>query len=347
MTRDQIRDHVSDLIDEARQSRIQPAAHIMHILAGNIEAGNLVEPQTIADLLLEASSRADRELASHPLPEGYGWCPGCGTGTAVLVGPVCPDCRREKATPAGAATNGENESVPQGWRHIVDTLHERALEQQNRVRGERQNGELVLLARAPIPDELAGAMAAGRHLARETCERCGAPGERRENAAGELMTRCEGCREPGSWRLPKEWRATGRMIGRGCCDLRREQVDALLDDAEEGDPVLGPESRGWRHLLRTLVLWVLDEHDAGRDADFYQLEAWGPVLNMRARPLSKRAGGSALFLSDMSRTTCAACGRRGRIRSRTPAEGTWRVACDDCQAGWKRTHPQQAGAESV
>ena len=95
--------YVSSLIEEARQEQIQPAAHIMHVLAGNIEAGNVPDLQTAADVLLEAAERPDRELASHPLPDGFSWCQGCGAAEAtVLIEGRCPQCREERE----AATTG-------------------------------------------------------------------------------------------------------------------------------------------------------------------------------------------------------------------------------------------------
>ena len=103
MTESETAAYVSALIDEARRDMIQPAAHIMHILAGNIEAGNVPDLQTAADILMEAAERPDRELASHPLPEGFCWCAGCGTGTAVLFDGRCPDCKREAAQAAAGA----------------------------------------------------------------------------------------------------------------------------------------------------------------------------------------------------------------------------------------------------
>ena len=94
---------MSSLIEEARQEQIQPAAHIMHVLAGNIEAGNVPDLQTAADVLLEAAERPDRELASHPLPDGFSWCQGCGAAEAtVLIEGRCPQCREERE----AATTG-------------------------------------------------------------------------------------------------------------------------------------------------------------------------------------------------------------------------------------------------
>ena len=95
--------HVSVLIEEARTTRIQPAAHIMHILAGNIQAGNLQNLEDIGEILLEAASRPDRELSTHPLADGFGWCPGCGSAEpAVLINEVCPQCQQEK--PGRSAT---------------------------------------------------------------------------------------------------------------------------------------------------------------------------------------------------------------------------------------------------
>lgn len=95
MTEEEVQAYVSSLIHEAQGEKIQPAAHVMHILAGNIEAGNLTDIRTTAEILLEASRRSDRELASHPLPEGYSWCSGCGSSTGVLIDNICPECHRE------------------------------------------------------------------------------------------------------------------------------------------------------------------------------------------------------------------------------------------------------------
>ncbi len=103
MTESETAAYVSGLIDEARRDMIQPAAHIMHILAGNIEAGNVPDLQTVAEILMEAAERPDRQLASHPLPEGFCWCTGCGTATAVLFDGRCPDCKREAAQAAAEA----------------------------------------------------------------------------------------------------------------------------------------------------------------------------------------------------------------------------------------------------
>ena len=99
--------YVSSLIDEARRQQIQPAAHIMHTLAGNIEAGNVPDLQTAADILLEAAERPDRKLASYPLPDGFSWCQGCGAAEAtVLIEDRCPRCREEEeaATTATGST---------------------------------------------------------------------------------------------------------------------------------------------------------------------------------------------------------------------------------------------------
>ena len=92
--------YVSTLIEEARRERIQPAAHIMHVLAERIEAGSITELQTAGDILLEAAERPDRELASHPLPKGFSWCAGCGGATAVLMDDECPQCREHKTSTA-------------------------------------------------------------------------------------------------------------------------------------------------------------------------------------------------------------------------------------------------------
>ena len=100
--------YVSGLIDEARDQKIQPAAHIMHILAGNIEAGNVPDLQTAADILMSAAERPDRELASYPLPEGFCWCPGCGAAEAgSLMDGTCPQCREEREAAAPAAEGDE------------------------------------------------------------------------------------------------------------------------------------------------------------------------------------------------------------------------------------------------
>ena len=106
--------HVSALIEDAQTSQIQPAAHIMHMLAGNIQAGNLQSLEDIGEILLEAASRPDRELATHPLADGFGWCPGCGSAEpAVLIDKVCPECQKEKRgraeTPGNQSTAREPE----------------------------------------------------------------------------------------------------------------------------------------------------------------------------------------------------------------------------------------------
>ena len=99
--------YVSSLIEDARKDQIQPAAHIMHTLAADIETGNVRDLQTAAGILLEAAERPDRELASHPLPDGFSWCQGCGAAEAtVLIEGRCPRCReeREAATTATSST---------------------------------------------------------------------------------------------------------------------------------------------------------------------------------------------------------------------------------------------------
>ena len=112
MTETETAAHVSSLIEEARQQKIQPAAHIMHILAGNIEAGNVPDLQTAADILMSAAERPDRELASYPLPEGFCWCPGCGAGeSGALMDGTCPQCRQEREG-ASPATDGEEKRQP-------------------------------------------------------------------------------------------------------------------------------------------------------------------------------------------------------------------------------------------
>ena len=93
---------MSSLIDEAKKQKVLPSAHIMHILAGNIEADNQTELNTVCAILTEAAFREDRELSTHPLRDGMEWCPGCGSGaqTAQMNG-TCPACEREKLAKAG------------------------------------------------------------------------------------------------------------------------------------------------------------------------------------------------------------------------------------------------------
>ena len=95
MTKNEIRTYVSSLIQEAREQQVLPAAHVMHVLAGNIEAGNLTAVEIIGNILQEAASRPDRDLGSHPLAEGFTWCPGCGAATASVVDGTCLECHRE------------------------------------------------------------------------------------------------------------------------------------------------------------------------------------------------------------------------------------------------------------
>ena len=103
--------YVSSLIEEAREQKILPAAHIMHILAGNIEAGNVPDLQTAAEILISAAERPDRELASHPLPEGFCWCPGCGAAeSGALMDGTCPQCRQEREGAAPAAEDDGTEA---------------------------------------------------------------------------------------------------------------------------------------------------------------------------------------------------------------------------------------------
>ncbi len=264
-----------------------------------------------------------------------------------------------------------------GWTNIVGLVS--YLAEHARFRKDRRrtlqsamvvDGRLRLQVDDP-PDDVRGMLAAAEALSAETCERCGGKADPWANAAGErTMSRCNGCLEPNTIRLPREWAPANEKDGPEAVspgqwtqDLRggmtgnewdhdnwrhygrlgtlyADAIEQLMQaDDDEAAMRLWAGGPGWAGLVRALLLTLRPEQDE-RPSDpdhtpwrLRWMKEKGGKLKVQTTPMTPYQTGAVWLVELVSGWVCVRCGKPGERRR----VGWGRTECDAC---WANARPE-------
>ena len=250
------------------------------------------------------------------------------------------------------------ETTPAGWRHLTELgiyllgpARWRDEDRRRIVEATRREGLLHLETSSTPGRGAAGVLKGLSGVSRETCERCGGPGEALEHADGTRAgTWCTKCRpvEPTLSASALHWRrsrnAAAEQPPSGEPEWRWETGRALEERIPNGLEWLmdggDPASRyawlgvapGWRHLMRAALTVLLPlqapqaERPPWRMADVK--EKFGRIrLHGTSDPYYS---GIETVIGKVSAITCISCGQPGTTR----LANFIRPECDPC---WKKS----------